>query len=88
MHSTNYLNTLITIADDCPVDHGAVPPAKEENPSIAGVFIRTKDGCIALYAVDSTDYATLATGEQLQKATDDKEDSAVTVVKAMRSSRR
>lgn len=28
MHTTNYFNTLIEIAEDCPVDAGQVPPMK------------------------------------------------------------
>jgi len=33
--STNYYDTFIEVAEDCPVLSGAVPPAKEVNPSIA-----------------------------------------------------
>ena len=29
VHTTNYLNTFIEIADDCPVKSGEVPPKKE-----------------------------------------------------------
>jgi hypothetical protein len=35
IHTTNYYNTFIEIAEDCPVVTGAVPPVKGENPSIA-----------------------------------------------------
>ena len=34
MHSTNYTNTFITVADDCPTDVGSVPPEKQD-PTIA-----------------------------------------------------
>lgn len=33
-HSTNYFNTLIEVAEDCPVTTGEQPPVKK-NPSIA-----------------------------------------------------
>jgi len=29
LHTTNYINTLIEIAEDCPVQTGAVPPDRE-----------------------------------------------------------
>lgn len=28
-HTTNYFNTFIQIADDCPISSGEIPPAKE-----------------------------------------------------------
>jgi hypothetical protein len=34
MHSTNYTNTFIAIADDCPTDVGSTPPEKQD-PTIA-----------------------------------------------------
>ena len=35
MHTTNYRNTLIEIAEDCPMVQGVCPPHKPEAPSIA-----------------------------------------------------
>lgn len=35
IHSTNYYNTLITPAEDCPVDKGTIPPIKGDKMSIA-----------------------------------------------------
>ena|SRR5581483_5551315 len=29
MHTTNYFDTFIAVAEDCPVDHSEVPPNKE-----------------------------------------------------------
>lgn len=34
-HSTNYINTFIEIAEDCPTEQGVVPPLKREKKSIA-----------------------------------------------------
>ncbi|MDO5753655.1 DUF6157 family protein [Arthrobacter sp.] len=148
MHTTNYVNTLIAIADDCPADHGVIPPVKLENPSIAsrtfqlisqnpyrftsddviftvyadraglteserpsarehyfskgrpclrasdlgkkygwGVHANA-DGHVALYAVNSPEYAELSVGKAIQSTTPDHTDCPVAVVKAMRSSRR
>lgn len=30
MHSTNYANTFIEVADDCKADNGKIPPEKQE----------------------------------------------------------
>ena len=37
VHTTNYENTLIAIADDCPVTKAEVPPAKGEAKTVAGL---------------------------------------------------
>lgn len=34
-HTTNYENTFITIADDCPTKEGEIPPQKAESPTVA-----------------------------------------------------
>jgi hypothetical protein len=34
VHSTNYANTFISVADDCPVDTGGIPPDKQV-PTVA-----------------------------------------------------
>lgn len=35
MHTTNYYNTFIEIADDCPLSQGEVPPVKGDKKSVA-----------------------------------------------------
>lgn len=35
LHTTNYLNTFIEIADDCPVKIGEVPPQKGDTRTVA-----------------------------------------------------
>lgn len=35
MHTTNYFNTFIAVADDCPVEAGEEPVQKTDKPSIA-----------------------------------------------------
>lgn len=37
LHTTNYYNTFIEIAADCPVTQGEVPPSKGDNKTIAGM---------------------------------------------------
>jgi hypothetical protein len=37
IHTTNYLNTFIQVADDCPVTHGDIPPLKGDKKSVANM---------------------------------------------------
>lgn len=37
MHTTNYYNTFIEIAEDCPIASAEVPPLKGEAPSVANL---------------------------------------------------
>lgn len=37
MHTTNYYNTFIEIAEDCPISAAEVPPQKGEAPSVANL---------------------------------------------------
>ncbi|NGF57926.1 hypothetical protein G5B00_15510 [Parapedobacter sp. SGR-10] len=34
-HTTNYYNTLITVAEDCKMDQGTVPPVRPEKLTVA-----------------------------------------------------
>lgn len=35
LHTTNYSDTFIEVADDCPISQGETPPSKGKNPSVA-----------------------------------------------------
>jgi Family of unknown function (DUF6157) len=37
IHSTNYTNTLIQIADDCPTEIGEIPPVKDATKTVANM---------------------------------------------------
>lgn len=37
MHTTNYFNTFIQIAEDCPANEGQMPPVKGEIKSVANL---------------------------------------------------
>ena len=37
IHTTNYFNTFIEIADDCPISNGEIPPLKAENRTVANI---------------------------------------------------
>ncbi|MEM1217478.1 MAG: DUF6157 family protein [Bacteroidota bacterium] len=40
MHSTNYFNAFISVAEDCPADTGIVPPLRGGKPSVAGIHLQ------------------------------------------------
>ena len=35
IHTTNYTNTFIEIADDCPIQNGEIPPSKSDAKTVA-----------------------------------------------------
>jgi Family of unknown function (DUF6157) len=37
LHSTNYINTFLVIADDCTIQFGTVPPLKGDNRTAANI---------------------------------------------------
>jgi len=37
LHTTNYTNTFIEIADDCPISNGEIPPQKGEAKTVANI---------------------------------------------------
>lgn len=37
IHTTNYRDTFIEIADDCPVKEGQIPPLKGTNKTVANI---------------------------------------------------
>lgn len=37
VHTTNYENTFVEVADDCPASSGEVPPMKGDGKTIAGI---------------------------------------------------
>jgi hypothetical protein len=37
VHTTNYHNTFIEVAEDCPLTNGEIPPLKGENKTIANI---------------------------------------------------
>lgn len=37
IHTTNYIDTFIEIAEDCPATSGEIPPIKENNRTVANI---------------------------------------------------
>lgn len=37
IHTTNYFNTLVVVADDCPATKGEIPPVKGDQKTVANI---------------------------------------------------
>lgn len=37
IHTTNYINTFIEVAEDCPATSGEIPPVKEGAKTVANI---------------------------------------------------
>lgn len=64
MHSTNYFNTLIEIADDCPATHGEVPPLKGRK-TVANLQFEMLHGHPYQYTSDDVLFAVFAERNQI-----------------------
>lgn len=65
VHTTNYENTFIEIAEDCPVSMGEMPPVKGDKPSVANLqFDRLYDHPYE-YTSDEILYAVFATRKEV-----------------------
>jgi len=80
MYATNYFNSFITVADDCPVSVAIVPPQKTNKTATNIVYEMIKkltkrygwgihfdaEGKVALYAVESEEYNHLSQNKNLK----------------------
>lgn len=64
-HTTNYYNTFIEAAEDCPVSSGTVPPAKEGNPSVARLQYEMLSGNPYRYDSDDTLFSVFAVRKEI-----------------------
>ena len=67
MHSTNYTNTFVSVADDCPIDTGSVPPEKQD-PTIARIQYDMIAESPYRYTSDEIVFATYARKNQIEPA--------------------
>lgn len=65
MHSTNYYNTFIEIADDCPATTGEIPPVKGNTQSVANLQYEMLAEQPYTYTSDDVLFAVFATKKQL-----------------------
>ncbi len=64
-HSTNYFNTFIRVAEDCPARTGEEPPVRAGNPTVARLQFEMIAHAPYKYTSDDVVFATSAPGRQL-----------------------
>ncbi len=65
LHTTNYRDTFIQVADDCQVETGVIPPRRAGKPTIAGLQHAMLSGKPYVYTSDDMIFATSAVGRAL-----------------------
>ena len=64
MHSTNYFNTLIEIAEDSPVSAAEIPPTKGNKKSVANLQFEMLDGHPYEFTSDDVLFSVFATRKE------------------------
>lgn len=67
MHTTNYFNTFIGVAEDCPVSKAEIPPQKGENKTVATMQFEMIAHNPYRYTSDEVIFHIHATRNNLQK---------------------
>ena len=65
MHTTNYFNTLIEIAEDCPATQGEMPPVKGNKKSVANLQFEMLHEHPYKYTSDDVLFAVFAQRNQI-----------------------
>lgn len=65
MHSTNYTNTLIEIAEDCPTEQSEIPPMKGSKKSVANLQYEMLQGHPYEYTSDDVLFAVFAARKEI-----------------------
>lgn len=68
MHTTNYFNTFIEIAEDCPSQIGEVPPLRGEKKSVANLQFEMLYDHPYKYTSDEALFAVFARRKEFRKA--------------------
>lgn len=68
VHTTNYTNTFIAIADDCPVTNGEIPPLKGEAKTAALIQYELISQNPYIYTSDDVLFQVLAYKNDLTKS--------------------
>ncbi len=66
-HSTNYENTFIEIAEDCPTNTGETPPLKGEKKSVANLQFEMLDKKSYQYTSDDVLFSVFASQKEFHK---------------------
>ena len=65
MHSTNYYNTLIEVAEDCPTGQAEIPPVKGNKKSVANIQFEMLHGHPYEYTSDDVLFTVFAARKEI-----------------------
>lgn len=65
IHTTNYENTFIEVAEDCPTTIGEAPPTKGDNKSVANLQFERLQGHPYRHTSDDVLFSVFATRKEL-----------------------
>lgn len=68
IHTTNYFNTFIEIADDCPTEVGEMPPIKQEAKTVANIQFEMLSKNPYKFTSDDVLFQVFATRKDLTKS--------------------
>jgi len=68
IHTTNYINTFIEIADDCPTEVGEIPPIKQEAKTVANIQFEMVSKNPYKFTSDDVLFQVFATRKDLTKS--------------------
>ena len=68
LHTTNYRDAFIQVAEDCPVEAGVVPPARGGTPAVASLQYTMIANAPYVCTSDDVIFATSAAGRTLAPA--------------------
>jgi hypothetical protein len=68
MKTTNYQDTFIAVAEDCPVDTGEVPPQKESKQTVANLQFEMIHDNPYKYTSDDVIFSTYAIRNEIPKS--------------------
>jgi Family of unknown function (DUF6157) len=70
MHTTNYINTFIEVAEDCPVQSAEIPPRKGDAKSVANLHFEIVEAHPYQYTSDDVIFKTFAFKNSLENNLD------------------
>lgn len=68
IHTTNYKDTFIEVADDCPTASGEIPPQKANTPTVAGLQFEMISGNPYKFTSDDVLFQVFADRNDLEKS--------------------
>ncbi len=71
--TTNYLNTFISVADDCPTAHSEIPMPKNGQPTIASMQYEVISSSPYKFTSDDVIFAIFAIRNKVQKSPEERE---------------